>query len=936
MSGFINRLTETILKSYADSLQDLSIVFPNKRAGLFFRRALTEQLSKSSLLPGFLTIEEAFESWSNFSLADPLVVQFELMSIKAKQHKNDNQALTDFAGLAAQMAEDFNEIDHQLVDVASLFDFLKEAKALEMWHPDGSPLTDSEKRYIYFYRQLKEDYQNLNTNLSSKGLAYGGRIARELASFTTENLLERIDAQKVIFAGFNAFTKAEASIVKRLLLEKKAAIYWDLDRYYFEPQFFGLHEAGNAIRKFLQEIKNQQEIFFLSDDLLQKEYHFILHAVQGDVLQAKALGNELSKDFDPAAAIVLGEEHLLLPVMNSIPENNEQFNVTLGFPFNKTASYQFIRLYLEFHAALQQSVEKEIYLKPLLSLLSHEFNQSILDQTAKKALLDWRMKLIRSGIKFSDLTTLLNSAENETLKTYLKQILTPIEGNAVHQIGVINAFLNLLNTFLIEREDNGSLFLINQLSLAKRIFNKLEQLFQDFLPETNNLVITTFFMRIASAQKVPFSGEPLQGLQIMGLLETRNLSFRNLHILSLNEGVLPRKQNSHSLIPADIRRTFELPAFTEKQAITAYHFFRLIQHAENIHLYYNTEAGDFGSGETSRYIRQIIHELAVVNNKVKIAKSDFNLGETQTPFTETIEIPKNEHVLAQLQQKAASGFSPSSLAHYLECPLKFYFADVLRLKAEEQFDESIKYNELGTIVHETLELLYKPYIGQNLNEQILDSIIAKSEEELENSIHRLIPGGLADQGNSLITKEVAHHFIKNFLTREKYNLKTSEPLNIKGLESKLETNYIVNKLTVKLKGTIDRIDQQGNIFRLIDYKTGQVKPEDLKIKNWEDLFNAKKTKALQLALYWLLINQSDFAFAKANFSCGIFSLQKPGAGLMTLQLPETEAESSHAIMQIKERLFELLEDILDKELPIIQTEDHTYCKYCEFASICNR
>jgi len=224
MSGFINRLTETILKSYADSLQDLSIVFPNKRAGLFFRRALTEQLTKSSLLPGFLTIEEAFESWSNFSLADPLVVQFELMSIKAKQHKNDNQALTDFAGLAAQMAEDFNEIDHQLVDVASLFDFLKEAKALEMWHPDGSPLTDSEKRYIYFYRQLKEDYQNLNTNLSSKGLAYGGRIARELASFTTENLLERIDAQKVIFAGFNAFTKAEASIVKRLLLEKKAAI----------------------------------------------------------------------------------------------------------------------------------------------------------------------------------------------------------------------------------------------------------------------------------------------------------------------------------------------------------------------------------------------------------------------------------------------------------------------------------------------------------------------------------------------------------------------------------------------------------------------------------------------------------------------------------------------------------------------------------------
>lgn len=936
MPAFINQITETILKNYANSLQDLLIVFPNKRAGLFFKKVLTEQLTQSSLLPRFLTIEEAFESWSNFSLADPLTVQFELMSIKASQNKNDSLALTDFAGLASQMAEDFNEIDHQLVDVIALFDFLKEAKALEMWHPDGSPLTDSEKRYIFFYRQLKDDYHKLNENLSSKGLAYGGRIARDLAGLETSNLLEQIDAQKVIFAGFNAFTKAEASIVKRLLLEEKAVIYWDLDSYYFEPQFFGLHEAGNAIRKFLQEIKNQQEIHFLSDELLNREYHFILHGVQGDVLQTKALGNELQKDPDPTAAVVLGDENLLLPVMNSIPENYEQFNVTLGFPFNKTASYQFIRLYLEFHAAIWQSAEKEIYLKPLLNLLSHEFNQSILNQTDKKALLEWRLTMIRSGIKFSDKNTLLNSTENETLKNYLKSILTPIEGSSTNQIGVINSFLSTISSFLIEKEEKGSAFLINQLSLAERIFNKLEQLFHDFLPETNNLTITTIFMRIAGAQKVPFSGEPLQGLQIMGLLETRNLSFRNLHLLSLNEGVLPRKQISHSLIPADIRRTFELPAFTEKQAVTAYHFFRLIQHAENIHLYYNTEAGDFGSGEASRYVRQIIHELAVVNSKVKITESKFSLGNTQTPFTEEIEIPKNEHVLAQLYQKAASGFSPSSLAHYLECPLKFYFSDMLRLRATEQFDESIKYNELGTIVHETLEILYKPYIGQNLNEQIMDSIIKTSHEVLEKSIHRLIPGGLADQGNSLITKEVAHHFVNNFLKREKQNLSFSEPLNIKGLESKLESSFIVQGQPVKLKGTIDRIDLKGNNFRLIDYKTGQVKPDQLKIKNWEDLLEKKKTKAIQLALYWLLINRSDFDFAKANFTCGILSLQKPGSGLMTLQLPEKDLEISEVMLQIEKILIELIEDILNEDIPIRQTEDQSYCKNCDFASICNR
>ncbi len=935
MQGFLDQLSEFILNKYRNRLHDLMIVFPNKRAGIFFKKTLVEKLNKSTLLPTLATIEEAFESWSNQLQADPLTIQFELMSIKTAQQKTDALALAEFAGLAAQMAEDFNEIDHQMVDSEALFSFLKEAKALELWHPDGSPLTESEKKYIFFFRQLKNDYQQLNENLKSKGLAYAGKIARELAELDVEKLIQKIDAHQVIFAGFNAFTKAESKLVKQLILNDKALIFWDLDHYYLEKQFFGLHEAGNAIRDFLKGIKKEQEIRFISNNLLSREFHFHLHAVTGDVLQAKALGHELINNYDPAATIVLGDENLLIPVMNSIPDDYESFNATLGFPFNKTACFQFIRLYLDFQLAMQHSGYKEIYLKPLLGVFSHEFNQSLLDQNTHQALLAWRMKIIQSGIKFSGKNKLLELTENISLKTYINTILQSADENSSNQFAVINDFLSLIESRLDAYNKKESVFLFNQLNLARRIFNKLEQLFSNHRHKSDLQSIASIFLSVAGAQKVVFTGEPLQGLQIMGLLETRNLSFKNVHILSLNEGVLPRKQPNHSLIPSDIRKTFGLTSFADKQAVTAYHFYRLIQNAENIHLYYNIDAGDFGSGEPSRYIRQIFHELAVANPKVSITQYDFNFDSHQTSFTEEITIQKREEVLNRIYQKAASGFSPSSLAHYLECPLKFYLSDILRLQTSAQFDESIKLNELGTIVHETLELLYKPYVGKRLDEKMLDQIVSRSREVLESSIQNLIPGGLADIGNSLIIKEVAYQFVSNFLWHEKQNLDPAKPIQIKELEHPVETSYTLNNISVNIKGTIDRIDQQGRDYRLIDYKTGQVKDADLKLKTWDDLLNSKKTKALQLALYWLLVSRSDLSFAQADFVCGIISLQKAGSGLFNLQLPDNSGHNE-SLQQIEKQLFSLVEEILDPDLPIQQTDDRSYCKNCDFVNICNR
>ncbi len=933
MQGFLAQLSDTIIEKHSQKLHDILIIFPNKRAGLFLKKLFIQKLENSTLLPEILTIEEAFESWSNVSLADPLSIHFELLSLKAEAKNNENHNISEFAGLAVQMAEEFNEIDHQMVDTEALFSYLKEAKALEMWHPDGSALTESEKKYLYFFKQLKTDYQYLNAQLKSKGLAYAGKIARELAEMPEEELNKSIAYEKIIFAGFNAFTKAEATIVNKLLRTKKAEIYWDIDHYYIDKQFFGLHEAGNAIRSFLREMPDSGEIYFISNNLLNKNYNFVFHPLTADVLQAKALGQELSVKTDPQATIVLADENLLQPVLNSIPSAYEHFNVTLGVPLNKTSVFQFIRLYLEFHLTLLKFSEGEIYLKPLLKMLSHECVNSLLPQKTFQDLSAWRSKLIQSGKKFALPDYLLQTAGNESLKIFLAQILQPIDKSAAGQFNTIKSFLALLEQLLRENNSSGSVLLEHQLSLIVRIFNKLESLLTAHFPENDFASVVSLFTGIATAQKVNFKGEPLQGLQIMGLLETRNLSFPSIHLLSINEGILPRKQSKQSLIPSDIRKTFNLPSFSDKQAITAYHFYRLIQHADNIHLYYNAESGDFGSGEASRYIKQIIHELAVANPKVHLRYQNFGLNQSKENFTSSITIQKSEEVLRQLQEKAIKGFSPSGLTHYIECPLKFYFSDVLRMKSTEKFSEAIQYNVLGTIVHETLELLFKPIIGQNLNKDILDGIIAQSSKVLENCINKSIPGGLGDQGNSLITKEVAYQFVNNFLKQEKSDLDPANPVNIKKLEYELENTFLVQNQQVKLKGTIDRIDQKGSHYRLIDYKTGKVETSQVKLKSWEEMLDKSKTKALQLALYWLLIHYSDLSFAKANISCGIVSLQKTRSGLFTLELPDICEES---INQIEKHFLDLITEILDPEIPIKQTEDLKLCKTCDYAGICNR
>lgn len=934
---FLGRLAQLIAAEYGDHLRELTILFPNKRAGLFFKKALTEKLKKASWLPRIQTIEEAFAQWSKQEIADNLSIQFELLEIKAEQQNATDFSLAEYAGLASQMAEDFNEIDQQMADAKAVFNYLNEAKALELWHPDGSALSDSEKRYLSFYRLLEKDYHSLRQRLEAKEMAYSGMISKTLAELEENTLIEKSGRGQFVFAGFNALTKAEETVIFKLIKAKKAQIIWDIDNYYFEENEFGKHEAGSFIRKFAQRFPEAVKAF-RSADLLTSEKEIIIHPIPGNATQAKALGQVLTgSQSNSKTAVVLADENLLIPVLNAIPETVEHFNVTLGFPFTKTAVYQYLSAYFTLHMK-QKKIQPElgIHLKPLLQLSSHELNTYFLSKQEMSWLNNWQQQLLQNSQRFESKTALSEVfKKNERLSILFELLLKPADSNLVSDL-LQNSLLltDTLSEWILESNKTQKHTLVNQLITAKKLLQNIENLviskpnligFEDF---------GTLFHKLALGLRVPFSGEPLQGLQIMGLLETRNLDFESLHILGVNEGTLPQEKSYQSLIPADIRKAFGLSNYTERQAVYAYHFFRLLQKAHTIHLYYNNEPGSFGSGEQSRFIQQIRYELIKLNPKISFREEVLTLPSPSKRKDISISIPKNNQVMAQLLEKAKTGLSPSSLATYIICPLQFYLSSVLGLRPNESFQEGIKYNDLGTAVHNTLESLYTPFIDKNLTVEGLDTMLALSEKVLEKHFLELYPKGLPDFGNSLLMKEVAKQFVKNFLYNEKQFLKNNN-LTIKGLEEKLSITIEAAGININLKGTIDRIDEVEKSTRLIDYKTGNVDEKDLKIKVWNQLTLPKKNKALQLSIYRLLMQESGLIASPARLECGIISLQKPGKGLMLLSLPEEETENSFEA-NIKDQLITLFEELYDSETPIVQTTDTKYCSFCDFAGICNR
>ncbi|MBI9034763.1 MAG: PD-(D/E)XK nuclease family protein, partial [Bacteroidales bacterium] len=526
-------------------------------------------------------------------------------------------------------------------------------------------------------------------------------------------------------------------------------------------------------------------------------------------------------------------------------------------------------------------------------------------------------------------------------KVLIDILFLPNGNSASKMIGRLLELADYMKTYFYGINDKQELE-VSQVFFS--LFQRINTYAQNYLSVKTLRTLRFLFSQFASTETLPFIGEPLVGLQIMGVLETRLLDFENIIMLSVNENTLPKKKNNDSFIPIDIRREIQLPTHTEKEAVFAYHFYRLLQRANHVDLVYNNQADGFSGGDKSRFIAQLQYELPRVNSGVIMNEITHGIPLKVDAKNDAIQISKQGHVWELLLNKAKSGLSPTSINTWMACPLKFYFRDLLKLEEDVDLEETIDARTMGTVIHEVLEEFYKEVINEELSDLIYTKWLKQLKPRLLDCYSRHYQSNSIESGKNLLIVEVSAIYIENFFNRERNFVKElasrSDTLMIVGLERNCNTSLeIVNEsgeaIKVKFKGFIDRIDKAGDQLRVVDYKTGLVESKDLKIKEIESLVDTgHHDKALQLLMYaWLFAKEQKEI---STLCSGIFSLRKSSEYFMSLAVDNEMNISNEQLLEFEQVLLQISSQIFNDKKPICQTDDLNVCVYCSFKGICRR
>ena len=914
--AFIQKISDYITSHYDLTKENITIVFPNKRAALQLRTELAKTIKTNFWVPQILSIQQAMEEWSNLQLIDNIEVIFEIIKM--------NQ---EFFPYATQMAKDFDEIDQYGVDAEKLFAHLKDAKEIEEWNLNLE--NGVESNYLKFFGSLLSYYNNLRNTLQKNGQGYYGLITKKIASYDDATLQKCTQGRKIIFAGFNALTRTEENIIVRMVENGNAVMLWDLDRYYFEDE---KQEAGYFARKFFKKHPNIEKNF-ISDNFLTQEKHINVISVSGNAVQTNALQLALQdkKDKenkkDKKRVIVLADESLLIPVLNSIPESCSNIQVTMGYPFDKTTVYHFVDQWFRYQSTLSDD-ENKLYLWTFLRFCNSDFIKLIFNGFEYEKLNTWLMKMANNSVYYFKKSDLKQFEEYTQLYDFLN-ITTKKWQNAKDCVNSLKEIL-LVSIAKLGKNDN---FVKNQISVAGRIANRLELLLNKYSDYIKIIDLQMLYAQVAGQMSINLQGDK-DGLQIMGLLETRNLDFDVIHFLSVNEGVLPQNKNNNSLIPFDLRKAYGLPTYDQQQAVYAYHFYRLLQNAKEINLYYNNIADLSGMGEPSRFIRQLEFEYAKNNPKVKLEYWQYKLPSINEKQC-GIEIVKTDEILAKIHS-----LSPTSIGCYVRCPLQYYWKNVEQIE-DKSPDEEIQVNVVGSIIHATLDNFYKLFNHEVISLQLFDEMYKKHFKDCyhKSLIDNGFANGLPDTGFNYLNKTVIDNMLENFIKYERKFLEENKQLSIIDTEKELEKYIDIQGHKVRLHGFADRIDKVGDEIRIIDYKTGKVNPYDVKINDKVEGITGMAEKSIQLLMYkylYLSENSEHPEISEQLIKPGIVGFQKLSHGIYNLEISESH-ELSQSFKETCDKYFnEFLEQLFNKDIPFTQTEDTKNCSFCDFKNICKR
>ena len=943
--AFIQNIIDYIFKNYDLSKDIVEVVFPNKRASIHFKRQIVSQLSKTSWMPITSSIQQAMEKWSGLHLVDSLDVALELMSINDKD-ANNKVLKQNFFGLASQMAKDFDEIDQYKVDAKNLFESLNEVKIIENYTFSEYTLSNedsykAQSKYLQFFSSLINYYSALRLNLFSRKVGYYGMITRCLSELPTDELVKRIDGKKIVFAGFNALTTTEEDVVVRLVENGNVVMLWDLDEYYINDK---KQEAGRFANDFFAKHQNlagkkdydneHHGISFIGNALSTAEKEINVISVSGSSVQANAL--QLMMEKRENSVVVLADEALLIPTLNSLPDSVGEINVTMGYPFANTPLYGFIDQIFRFQHSLSDS---KIDLWPLASFCDADFIKLVFNGKDYDSLMSWLKDKQSSSdlsLHVKDFSSIGKSDDNQEdgASEDLARFLALSSTKWIDSKDCIENLKSILRVSLQKIKDE-SYFVKNQISVAGKVLNKVESLIKKY-DSVEILDLQMLILQIGREMSIAMKGEA-DGLQVMGLLETRNLDFDVVNMLSVNEGVIPKNKNSNSLIPYDVRKYYNLPTYNQQQAVYAYHFYRLLHNAKKINLFYNSLSDSSGLGEPSRFIRQIEYELVKKNPKVKLQHFQY-----KSPIinlkSNIISVDKDDTMLKKITK-----LSPTSISTYLRCSLQYYWKYIMNINCDE-VNEEIQMNVIGSIIHNTLDELYRNFGNEIVTEskflEVRNQYLDKCyQNALRNNNFR---NGLPKTGFNSIIASVIDTMISRFLDNE-HNIVKENSLRI--LCTEKELSFHLNN--VELHGFADRIDLLNDKLRVIDYKTGSVNPYDVSISANAKQLQDMHDKSIQLIMYKYLfikmLNSNTLGLDEAliahieeeNIVPGIIALQKMSNGVFELKVNNADlANDFEAQCDI---MFEqLISDIFDKNNPFTQTDDTKVCGYCSFRNICKR
>ena len=957
MKTFLSEVAHDLYNKTHGDFSRVAVVFPNKRASLFFNEHLAREAGKPIWSPAYVSISELFRKQSTYEVGDPVKLVCELYQIFRKA-TGSNEALDDFYFWGELLISDFDDADKNLADTDTLFANLKDLnqltdnytfleegqrEALSQFFHNFSieHVTELKKRFIDLWDVLGDIYTQFKQRLNTINLAYEGMLYRQVIETLDVNSLPY---DKYVFVGFNVLNKVEQSLFNKLHEAGKALFYWDYDKFYLERH---PHEAGEFIRRNLKQFPSELPASTFNNLNHPKEITFIESPTENG--QARYLPEwirtHLTKD-EKETAVVLCNESLLQPVLHSLPENVEHTNITMGFPLAQTPAYSFIKALLELHTSGYNPDNGRFYYAEVQSVLKHPYTHQLsqeAESVAEFLTRDNRFFPLPSELQKDEILSFLFTPCTNNLE------LCSLVSQALKRVAVIYQKEAAAANPAFDQLYRESLF--KAYTLINRFYTLVESGDLDVKPDT----LKRLLGRIMSTANIPFHGEPAIGMQVMGVLETRNLDFRHLILLSVNEGQLPKSGGDASFIPYNLRKAFGMTTIDHKIAVYAYYFYRLLQRSEKVSLVYNTATEGINRGEMSRFMLQFLIEW-----EHDILFKRLEAG--QAPQTsQPISIEKTPEIMKRMQERfdiranKKALLSPSALNCYLDCELRFYYKYVAGLKAPDEVSADIDSAKFGSIFHWVAEHIYKDLSnkGQAISKEALEALLddeVRLQNYVDNGFKELffhIPKEERPvyNGLQLINSAVILRYIKQLLRLDLNYTPFTFVASEKEVTEEVEVATTKGNLKVRVGGIIDRLDRKDNRLRIVDYKTGG--DADFP-PNVESLFIPDKKRSnyiFQTFLYSALVcKKLRDAGKEEEVAPALLYIHRASSGdyapvvqLGESRQPKVPVENFSLFeKEFRERMNLLLETIFNPQTSFNQTDIIDKCTYCDFKELCKK